>query len=343
MGPGAGQARAAGMVVAQTARDDLPMRIAVMGSGGVGGYIGARLAAAAHDVTFIARGAHFAAIRESGLLLQSAHGDVTVRPAQANADPAAVGPVDLVIFAVKLYDTEVAAAAARPLIGSRTGVVTFQNGVDAPDILARVFGAGHVIGGVARIAAVVAEPGVIRHTGTMAEFVFGELDGTSSERIGALAAALEAAGVDHEVSADIWRDIWAKMAFLATFAGLTSLMRLPIGPIREDPETRGMLRAGLEEAFAVARAKGIALPDDFVERTLGHCDRLPFEMKSSMLQDLERGRRLELPWLSGAIARMGRELAIPTPTHALITTALKLHACGAPEGSAAERRTPEAS
>jgi 2-dehydropantoate 2-reductase len=136
------------------------------------------------------------------------------------------------------------------LVGSQTGVVTFQNGVDAPEILARALGADHVIGGVAKIAAVVAEPGVIRHTGTMAEFLFGELDGRRSERGDALAAALKAAGVDHQISDNIQRDIWAKMAFLAAFAGLTALMRLPIGPIREDPETRAMLRAGLDEAFA---------------------------------------------------------------------------------------------
>jgi 2-dehydropantoate 2-reductase len=191
-----------------------------------------------------------------------------------------------------------------------------------------MLGPDHVVGGVAKIASVVAEPGVIRHTGTMAAFVFGELDGTRSKRVAALGDALEIAAVGHEVSADIWRDIWAKMAFLATFAGITSLLRLPIGPIREDPKTRAMLRAGLEEAFAVARAKDIALPDDFVESVLAHCDRLPFEMKSSMLQDLERGRRLELRWLSGTIARLGRELAIPTPTHATITTALMRHAPG---------------
>jgi 2-dehydropantoate 2-reductase len=175
---------------------------------------------------------------------------------------------------------------------------------------------------------VIAEPGVIRHTGTMASFVFGELDGPRSERVDALSAALRAAGVDHRVSEDIGRDIWDKMAFLATFAGLTALMRLPIGRVREDAETRAMLRDGLREACAVARAQGIALPDDFVERTLERCDRLPYEMKSSMLQDLERGRRLELPWLSGALVRLGRELGVPTPTHAFITTALKLHADG---------------
>jgi 2-dehydropantoate 2-reductase len=158
--------------------------------------------------------------------------------------------------------------------------------------------------------------------------VLGELNREKSERVEALAGALRAAGVDHLVSADIRRDIWDKMVFLATFAGVTALMRLPIGPIREDAETRAMLRAGLDEAYAVARAKGIGLPDDFVERTLARCDALPYEMRSSMLQDLERGRRLELPWLSGTIARLGQELRVPTPIHAFITVALKLHANG---------------
>jgi 2-dehydropantoate 2-reductase len=304
------------------------MRIAVMGSGGVGGYVGARLAAAGQEVTFVARDTHLAAIREHGLALRSALGDVLIRPAQASDDPGAIGPVGLVIFAVKLYDTEAAAAATRPLIGPQTGVVTLQNGVDSTELLARVLGRDHVIGGVAQIAAVIDQPGVIRHTGTMASFVFGELDGARSERVVALAGALQAAGVEHRVSEEIQRDIWDKMAFLATFAGLTALMRLPIGPIREDAETRAMLREGLAEASAVARARGIALPDDFGERTLVRCDRLPYEMKSSMLQDLERGRRLELPWLSGAIVRLGRDLGVPTPTHAFITTALKLHAAG---------------
>jgi 2-dehydropantoate 2-reductase len=304
------------------------MRIAVMGSGGVGGYLGGRLAASGQNVTFVARGAHLAAIREHGLALRSALGDVLIRPAQASDDPAAIGPADLVIFAVKLYDTEAAAAATRPLLGSDTGVVTLQNGIDSTGVLTRVLGAAHVIGGVAHIASVIAEPGVILHTGTMANFVLGELDGARSERVAALAAALEAAGVDHQVSETIQRHIWDKMAFLSSFAGLTALLRLPIGPIRQDAETRAMLRDAFGEACAVARAKGVSLAEDFVERTLERCDRLPYEMKSSMLQDLERGRRLEVPWLSGAIVRLGQELGVPTPTHAFITTALKLHAEG---------------
>jgi 2-dehydropantoate 2-reductase len=304
------------------------MRIAVMGSGGVGGYFGGRLAAAGQDVTFIARGAHLAALRQRGLAIRSALGDATIAPAQATDDPASLGPVDLVIFTVKLYDTEAAAEAIRPLIGPETGVVTFQNGIAGTEVLSAKLGAEHVIGGVAKIAAVIAEPGVIRHTGTMAEVVFGELDGSASARVAALAAALEAVGVQHAVNDDIRREIWDKMVFLSTFAGLTSLLRLPIGPIRGDPETRALLRAGLAEALAVARAGGSGLPENLADQILERIDRLPYEMKSSMLQDLEGGRRLELGWLSGAIARMGRDLGIPTPTHELIATALKLHADG---------------
>ena len=302
------------------------MRIAVMGSGGVGGYLGGRLAASGQDVTFIARGAHLAAIRAHGLRIESGLGDANVQPAQASDDPASIGPVDLVIFAVKLYDTEAAAVATRSLIGPTTGVVTFQNGVDSADVLARILGREHVVGGVAQIASVVAGPGVIRHTGTMARFAFGELDGPVSARVEALAAALRAAAVDHAVSDAIRRDIWAKMVFLATFAGLTTLMRLPIGPIRTDPETRALYQAGLAEALAVARARGIAVAEDFVAATLARTDQLPAAMKSSMLEDLERGKRLELAWLSGAIVRMGRELGVPTPVHGFITTSLKLDA-----------------
>lgn len=304
------------------------MRIAVMGTGGVGGYFGGRLAASGEDVTFIARGAHLRAMQERGVRITSALGDATVAPCQASDDPGTIGPVDLVLFTVKLYDTEAAAEAIRPLIGPETGVVTFQNGITGPEVLAARLGAEHVLGGVAKIAAVIAEPGVIRHTGTMAELVFGELDGSRSRRVAALSAALEAGGVQHAVSDDIRRDIWDKMVFLSTFAGLTSLIRLPIGPIREDADTRRLLHDGLAEALAVARAADIDLPEDLADDILGRIDRLPFEMKSSMQQDLEGGRRLELAWLSGTIARMGRDLGVATPTHALIATALKLHAEG---------------
>lgn len=304
------------------------MRIAIMGSGGVGGYFGGRLAASGQDVAFVARGAHLAALRTRGLRIASALGDLTLEPTTATDDPATLGPVDLVIFAVKLYDTERAAAAVGPLIGQRTGVVTLQNGVDSVAALSRVLGAGHVVGGVAHIASTIAEPGLIRHTGTLARLQIGELDCSRSERVAALSEALERAGVDHQVSDDIERDIWAKMVFLATFSGLTALTRLPIGRVRTDPQTRALYEAGLSEALAVAHASGIALPDDFVARTLARTDQLPPEMKASLLHDLEAGRRLELAWLSGAIVRMGNELGVATPTHAFITAALKLHAGG---------------
>ncbi len=306
------------------------MRIAIMGAGGVGGYVGARLAESGREVTFIARGAHLRAMQERGLRLESPLGDATIRPVRASDDPGTVGPVDLVLLAVKLYDVQPAAEACRPLLGPETGVVTFQNGVDAPEIVAEALGPQHVIGGVAQIRAVVAEPGVIRHLGITPRYIFGELDGRVSERIEALAGAMRDAGVEHEVSGDIQAELWRKMIFLATLSGMTTLLRLPIGPIREDPETRAMLRACADEAFAVARARGVALPADAPERVMAFMDGLPASNTSSMFDDLAAGRRLELPWLSGAIVRMGRELDVPTPTHAFITTALKLHADGRP-------------
>lgn len=306
------------------------MRIAIMGSGGVGGYFGGRLAAAGEDVTFIARGAHLDAIRAHGLVLESTLGDVTVTPAQASDDPAAVGPVDLVIFTVKLYDTEAAAEATRPLLGPATGVVTFQNGVDSTEVLGRLLGIEHVIGGVAQIGAVVARPGVIRHSSPFARFLFGELDGAPSTRVEALAQACTAAGIDHEVSTDISLAIWRKMIFLAPMSGMTALLRQPIGPIRADPDTRAMLERCIDEAVQVAIAARVQVTDSAVEETMGWVDALAPGMRSSMLEDLEQGRRLELPWLSGALVRLGRTLGVPTPTHAFITTALKPHLAGRP-------------
>ena len=306
------------------------MRIAVMGTGGVGGYFGGRLAANGEDVHFIARGAHLAAMQQRGLAIDSALGDAHVAPVQATDDPGSIGPVDLVLFTVKLYDTEAAAEAIRPLIGPDTGVVTFQNGITGTAALAEKLGAEHVLGGVARISAIIAEPGVIRHNGPIAELLFGELDGRPTERVAALATALETADVEHKVSDDIGSAIWNKMVFLSTFAGLTSLLRLPIGPIRTDPDTRALLRDGLAEALAVARADGAALPENLVEQLLVFVDRLPEVMKSSMLHDLEAGRRLEVAWLSGTIAGLGQEHGLATPTHRLIASVLKLHADGRP-------------
>lgn len=304
------------------------MRIAIVGAGGVGGYFGARLAAAGHDVRFLARGAHLAAMREHGLKVESARGDLHLESVTASDRAEDLGPADIVLFSVKLWDTETAAEAARPLLGPHTPVVTFQNGVDSVPRIDWVLGAGRAVGGVAHIAAVIGAPGVIHHTGTLARLWTGTAAGEAGKAIEAFARAGAEAGVDIEIAPDIQRNIWEKFVFLAPFSGITALTRHPIGPIREDTETRALLRAAVDEAVAVAHAEGVDLPATQAEQVMAFCDGLPFEMKSSMLGDLERGARLELPWLSGAVVRLGAKRGVPTPIHAFIATALKLHEQG---------------
>jgi 2-dehydropantoate 2-reductase len=304
------------------------MKIAVMATGGVGGYFGARLAAAGEDVTFLARGKHLDAIRSAGLKVESANGDLLIKPAKATDDPASVGPVDMVIFAVKLWDVETSGAACKPLIGPKTAIVSFLNGVDSEDRLISILGRDHVMGGVAAISSTIAGPGVIKHTGTMATLAFGELDGSASPRGEALLAACQKAGISAKLSREIVRDIWTKFVLLASFSGMTSLTRTSIGPIRDDPEVYGMLRAAVFEVVDVARAKNIGLPPDQGDAVLAMVGKFPYEMRASMAVDLSRGNRLELPWLSGAVARLGKELGVATPVHAFIASALKLHAGG---------------
>ncbi len=305
------------------------LKIAVMGSGGVGGYFGGRLAQAGEDVAFIARGPHLDALRGGGLKVESPLGDFTVAPIRATDDPSEVGPVDIVLFAVKLYDTDTAAEQARPLIGPDTAVVSLQNGVEGVEVLRRVFGERHVMGGVAHIAAVIAAPGVIRHGGRMAHLTFGELDGRESERVAALLAACGRAGIEAVASTDISRDMWTKFVFLSAFSAVTSVTRRSIGPILRDPDTRALYEAALGETVAVARARGVKLADDAVAEVLAFTDGLDPGMKSSMLGDLERGKRLELHHLSGAVVRLGRELGVPTPVHGFVVVALKLAVQGA--------------
>jgi len=305
------------------------MRIAVMGAGGVGGYFGARLAAAGHDVAFVARGRHLAAMRERGLTVRSALGDIALaQPAVADS-PATLGPVDVVLFAVKLWDTETAAEAVRPLLAKGGFVIPFQNGVESIERVGAVLGAERVMGGVAYIAATIAEPGVIAHTGTMARLRFGPVLPAQRPAAEALHAACRDAGVDAEISADIRRALWEKFVFLAAFSGLTSVARQPIGVLRGDPDLRAALEAAMREAWAVGRAKHVALPDDFVLQQMKFADGLPAEMRSSMLNDLNAGGRLEAPWLSGAVARMATELGIPAPVNATLFAALKPYCAGA--------------
>ena len=307
------------------------MKFAMMGSGGVGGYFGGRLAAAGHDVAFIARGPHLDAIKSGGLHIESGLGDIRIHPVTASADPASVGAVDYVVFAVKLWDTETAGAAMSPLMGPETTVVSLQNGVECDDMLARFIGRERLIGGIAQIAASIARPGVIHHLGTMQGIKIGEYGGASSARLSALADALDGAGVDTEISGDVERTIWEKFVFLVGLSATTTLMRTTIGPIREDAKKRAFLYDAIAEAVVVGRARGVKLAADAAEERLAFADGLPFDMTSSMHHDLDRGNRLELDWLSGAVVRFGSELSIPTPRNQAVCSALKSLAAGKAE------------
>jgi 2-dehydropantoate 2-reductase len=304
------------------------MKIAMLGSGGVGGYFGARLAAAGEAVTFIARGSHLAAMRENGLKVKSGLGDVHIQPTDATDDTGAVGPVDTIVIAVKLWDTEQAGRAALAMIGPGTTVVSLQNGVECNDVLAPIVGGGRLIGGLAHIAATIAEPGVISHLGTMGRITIGERGGGSSDRVAALHDACAEAGIETAVSDDIDRAIWEKFVFLVGLSGTTALRRQPVGPIREDGDGRAFLLSVMEEAVAVGRAKGIGLKAGFAEERLRFIDGLPYDMAASMYHDLMRENRLELDWLSGAVVRFGAELGIATPVNRVIYAALKPYAGG---------------
>lgn len=300
------------------------MKIVVMGAGGLGGYFGARLAAHGNDVTFIARGKHLEALLCDGLRIQSDVSPLLVRPVQATDRAERMGPVDLVIIAVKLWDTETAAETVRPMIASQTAVVSFQNGVDAAERIAGVLGHEHVLGGVGYIAATIEAPGVIRHTGTMQRLVFGESNGALSPRVDAFVAACTRAGIDCEASTDIRRAIWEKFVFIVGLSAVTSLFRRSIGPIREHEGSRNMLLEIMREAVAVGRASGVALHPTFAEHRLAFVDTLPEGMTTSMSADLQRGHRLELPWLSGKVASLGEQLGVPTPANHFVTDALSL-------------------
>ena len=300
-----------------------------MGAGGIGGYFGARLAQAGHDVAFIARGRHLTALREHGLQVKSANGDVHLTKPSVVDDPAALSPVDVALFAVKLWDTEQAAEQLRPLVQKGGVVVPFQNGVESIERIAAVVGPERVMGGVAYIAATIAEPGVIEHTGTMARLRFGSVLPAQHSTAEALAAACQGAGIDALQVADIRRALWEKFVFLASLSGLTSIARQPLGVLRSDPDSRNTFEAAMKEVWSVGRARGIALTDDFIAEQMIFLDSLPHEMTSSMHKDLVAGNRLEVPWLSGAVARMAKESGVAAPIHATIYAALKSWCAGA--------------
>ena len=303
------------------------MKIAIFGSGGVGGYFGGKLAAAGEDVTFLARGAHLLAMQKEGLRITSPLGDVHVPKVQAADRPQAIGPVDVVLFTVKLYDVDASAATLAPLIGPDTVVITLQNGVDAMDMVAKHVGADHVAGGAAYIVAVIDAPGHIRHT-TAQQLVFGERDGRRSDRLVAFERAGIRAGFQAQATTDVQAALWTKFVRLATWSGMTTATRSPMGVVRDTPETYEMMMQAIDEVIAVGTAKGVNFPPDLMEGTLKLIKNFPASSKSSMLEDIERGRRLELPWLSGAVVRIGREVGVPTPIHQFINTILTPHVNG---------------
>jgi 2-dehydropantoate 2-reductase len=306
------------------------MRIAVVGAGGVGGGYGAALAHAGADVTFIARGAHLAAMKSQGLKVESPRGDTHLEPAQATDDPRSVGPVDFVLFCVKLWDVESAGEHIKPMVGPNTAVIPLQNGIDASERLVPILGKQAVMGGVANISATIAAPGVIRQTGTVLRMVFGELDGTKSPRAEAFAAMCKKAGIDGVLSTNILNDLWMKFILLASNASLMAVTRLPIGKLRDDPDIAALFPVAYQEVVDVGRARGVTLPDNAVELTLNFNRNAPPQLMASMAVDLLRGNRIELPWLSGKVVELGGQLGVPTPVHTLLYATLKPYILGAP-------------
>ena len=314
------------------------MKIAMMGSGGVGGFFGGRLAKAGCDVTFIARGAHLAALREQGLMLENEpQGNIHVPQVKATDDPAQVGPVDLVILSVKLWDTEAAAKQVAPMVGPDTAVLSLQNGVIKDEIMRRVFGDKAVMGGVCYVATHISKPGTIHQTGTMQRIVVGEYDGRVSNRVQDLHEALVQSGVTAELSTDVRRSIWEKYVFLVGLSATTTSMRRTLGPVRSHPQTRAFLQDLMAEVVAVGRAHGVALTDEFAGSRMAFADSLPADMTSSMHHDLEKGNRLEVDWLSGGVVKLGREKGVPTPCNRAVCDILALHS-GAAEPKKADAR-----
>lgn len=305
------------------------MRIAFMGSGGLGGYFGARLCASDAEVHFIARGPHLAAMRTDGLRIE---GPAPVHIPRVNAtdDPAEVGVVDFVMICVKLWDTEAALQQIRPLVGPDTAIISFQNGVLKDQSLRAAYDEARIMGGVGYVATTIERPGVIRQTGTIQRLLFGEFDGSQSKRSQALLSACIAGGIDAELSENILRDIWQKYVFLVGLSGTTTTIRKPIGPIREHPRTRAFLLDVMREVVAVGRAHGVDLAEDYAESRLKLADDVAYDMTSSMHHDLERGNPLEVRWLAGGVVELGQRKGIPTPLNRAIADILALHAAGKP-------------
>ncbi len=298
------------------------MKIAAIGAGGVGGYFGARLQQAGHDVAFIARGRHLAAIRQNGLTVQSPHGNAKLA-VKVYERPEEIGPVDIVMFAVKLWDTAAAAESIRPLLAGGGVVIPFQNGVESVDALRKVFGERPVMGGAAYIASRISAPGVIEHIGQMARLQFGALVPQQRAVAERFLESCNEAGINAEIPEDVVRATWEKFVFLVAVSSTTAASRAPLGVVRSDPDLRWLFEQAMRETWNVGRARGVRLADDFIPTRLKALDTLPYEMKASMAHDLEAGGKLEAPWLCGAVARMARELGLEAPANATVFAALK--------------------
>jgi 2-dehydropantoate 2-reductase len=307
------------------------MRIAVMAAGAVGGYFGARLAAAGHDVFFIARGAHLDAIRRNGLKVESTLGDLLLKDAHATDDPASVGPVDMVLFAVKLWDTEKAGEQTKPLVGPNTRVITLQNGVDSVERLAPIIGDAAAIGGATYVVTTIAAPGVIRHTGAAARIRCGRLDSRPDPVLAGYVDQMKAANIDITLSEQMLVDLWKKFVLLTGTSGITASTRQTMGPILADDDVRAFFHKLMSETTAVGRASGIALPADFADEQLRAAANFPATMKASMANDLDAGNRMELDWLAGKVVALGRKLGVPTPAQEAVYAILKPWRMGRPK------------
>jgi 2-dehydropantoate 2-reductase len=313
------------------------VRIAVMGSGGVGGYFGARLARGGADVHFVARGAHQAAMRDRGLAIEGGPQAIHLPTVNVTDDPKTIGPVDVVMFCVKLWDTEAAARTLRPIMKPQTGIISFQNGVQKDDMLRPILGNEVVMGGVAYVGTHIARPGVIAQTGSLQRLVVGEYDGRRTERLKAFVQACQRGGIDVEISDDIRRSIWEKYVALVAMSGATTATRHSIGPIRSNPLTREFLIDLAREVVAVGRAHGVNLPADYAEQRIPFFDAWPPDMTTSMHHDIQNGRPLEVQWLAGGVVELGKKVGVPTPMNRAVRDILILHAAGRADAKSASR------
>jgi 2-dehydropantoate 2-reductase len=302
------------------------MRITVMGAGGVGGYFGARLARGGCDVGFLARGDHLKAIQTDGLRIVSPLGDLHLPQPRASDDPVRLGPADLILICVKLWDTESAAQAVAPIVGPNTTVISLQNGVERDEILRRVLGDASVAGGASYISSEISGPGVITHTGVIPKLVFGEYDRPGSLRLQALLDQCRAADIDATITADIRLALWEKFVFLVGFSAATTVLDATIGPVRADPAARALLLDLMREVVEVGRAHRVTLDLGFAEDRLAFSDTLPPETTSSMHRDFRKGRRLEVGWLSGAVAKLGRAAGVEAPLNRAVSDILSFRA-----------------